>query len=137
MTSVGKSCGPCTLCCKVMEIEELKKPVGSWCSHCEPGKGCTIYGSHPPSCQDFTCQWLLESSMPDEFRPDRARVAVLVADGEGPRLIARCDPSNPTAWQREPMYSTLKAQAHGEQMPAHVAELRKGLAVLWKFPRNP
>lgn len=110
MTDRSKVCGPCTFCCKVMSIEELNKPMGVRCPHQVAGKGCSIYGQHPPSCQAFACQWLLEPAMPHRFRPDLTKV-VLDADSEGQRLIARCDPANPLAWRREPIYSLLKEQA--------------------------
>jgi hypothetical protein len=42
-----RSCGDCTLCCKVMAVEALGKPAGSWCSHCKPGRGCLIYETRP------------------------------------------------------------------------------------------
>jgi Zn-dependent alcohol dehydrogenase len=28
--TANKTCGECTLCCKVMAIEQLAKPVGTW-----------------------------------------------------------------------------------------------------------
>lgn len=50
-----------------MEIEELAKPVGEWCPHCKPGKGCTIYADRPKECADFMCQWLADPILSDEF----------------------------------------------------------------------
>ena len=47
----GKSCGPCTHCCKVLYIEELKKPAGPLCSNCNVGGGCGIYVSRPVSAE--------------------------------------------------------------------------------------
>jgi hypothetical protein len=112
MASPMKSCGSCNFCCKVMEIDELQKPFGEWCGYAKPGKGCSIYGEHPASCQAFSCQWLIEPEMPDEYRPDRTKV-VLTADHDcgHDRLVANCDTNNPVAWRREPMYSLLKKQA--------------------------
>jgi hypothetical protein len=78
-------CGSCSLCCKVMSVEELDKPKNTWCSHCEKGKGCQIYHSpeRPASCQAFTCLWLLTQKLdnpslrlPERYRPDRTRVVV-------------------------------------------------------------
>lgn len=111
MTSpTGRTCGSCTFCCKVMEIEELGKPVGEWCTHCKPGKGCSIYGSRPKECAEFMCQWLADANLPDEFRPDRVRV-MLGGDEWGNRYVARCDPANPMAWQKQPIYGVLKDTA--------------------------
>ena len=43
----GKTCGPCTMCCSVLEIVEMKKPAGPVCAHCRAGGGCGIYPSRP------------------------------------------------------------------------------------------
>ena len=45
--------------------------------------------------------------MPHRIRPDQTKV-VLYTDHDGSRLVARCDPANPSAWRREPMYGALK-----------------------------
>ena len=105
-----KSCGPCTLCCKVLAVDELQKPMGAWCAHCAAGKGCTIYAERPHACRTFECVWLMDPEMPHRFRPDQTKV-VLDQDPEGLRLIARCDPGNPQAWRRNPIYAALKGYA--------------------------
>lgn len=92
-----------------MEIYELKKPVGDWCPHCAVGKGCSIYGMHPPSCQVFACQWMLNLDVPERFRPDRARVVLTAEENPGDiRIVANCDPANSMAWRQEPFYGWLK-----------------------------
>ncbi len=108
--SSGRTCGACTLCCKVLAVDELDKPMGAWCRHCAPGKGCGIYEERPAPCRSFACLWLSDSSVPDDLRPDRSKV-VFDSDSGGRRLIARCDPGHPTAWRREPIYGQLKAWA--------------------------
>ena len=107
---VTRECGACSFCCKVMAIDELKKPNGQWCEHRCSQVGCSIYRRHPASCKSFACQWLLEPTMPHRFRPDRSKV-VLVYEAHEARLVAHCDPSNPLAWLREPIFSLLKQQA--------------------------
>jgi hypothetical protein len=129
MATPQRSCGPCTFCCKVMSIDELAKPVGTWCEHCTPGRGCAIYGQHPQSCRDFACQWLLEPDMPHRYRPDQSKV-VLAAEGDGPRLVAHCDPANPTAWRRNPMYALLKQQARATWGTGATVVAKAGLR-LW------
>ncbi len=106
---MAKSCGSCTLCCKLMDIDELDKQPGAWCSACKPGVGCRIYDDRPEGCRVFSCQWLFEEDMPDNYRPDRTKVVLSCA--EGPVLIANCDPANPLAWKNEPIYSLLKHRA--------------------------
>src|SRR5437879_2108737 len=95
----AKHCGSCTQCCKVMEIKALASPTGAWCSHCKIGSGCTIYADRPEECRVFSCQWLLDPSMPHRLRPDQSKV-VIFTDSDGRRLIAACDPANPLAWKR-------------------------------------
>jgi hypothetical protein len=105
-----RACGTCTLCCKVMGIHELEKPLGQWCPHCKPGRGCGVYDARPGSCRTFTCGWLADPNMPDEMRPDRCKV-VLYFTPNGERMVAQCDPSQPLAWRREPIYGALKRWA--------------------------
>ena len=59
----ARACGDCTLCCKVMAIEELAKPAGQWCRHCKPGRGCLIYDSRPAECSAFDCLWLIDAAV--------------------------------------------------------------------------
>ncbi|HEY8616564.1 YkgJ family cysteine cluster protein [Phenylobacterium sp.] len=106
----AKSCGPCTLCCKVMGVSELAKPGGALCAHARTGRGCGIYESRPQGCRAFECVWLMDPDMPHRFRPDQTKV-VLDMDHEGRRLVARCDPANPLAWRRNPIYAALKGYA--------------------------
>jgi len=124
--SSAKSCGPCSFCCKVLEIAELQKPAGQWCPHARPHAGCAIHGAHPAACRAFACQWLLDPEMPDAFRPDRAKV-VLRMDVEARRITADCEAANPMAWRAEPMYGLLKENArrgwaHGYLVIAKVGQ---------------
>jgi hypothetical protein len=60
----GRTCGDCSLCCKLLEISaerapEVAKPAGQWCKNCvQPG--CSIYDRRPALCRDFKCMWLLD-----------------------------------------------------------------------------
>ena len=110
MAGRPKSCGPCTMCCKVLAVDELAKPAGQACVHVARSGGCTIYAERPQACRTFECVWLMDPEMPHRFRPDQTKV-VLDQDPEGARLIARCDPANPGAWRRNPIYGALKAYA--------------------------
>ena len=105
----AKSCGTCTLCCKLLGITEIEKPAWEWCSHCAPGRGCTIYETRPPSCREFECQWLCEPELPESLKPERSKV--MLTGAAGPILNAYCDPGHPMAWKREPMYSLLQERA--------------------------
>jgi hypothetical protein len=40
----ARSCGTCSLCCKLPYVAELNKPINTWCPHARPGHGgCSIY----------------------------------------------------------------------------------------------
>ena len=69
-----RECGECSMCCKLLGVEELEKPKNKWCSHCKISEGCAIYESRPPSCRNFKCLWIINDKMPEELRPDRAKV---------------------------------------------------------------
>ena len=105
----AKSCGSCTLCCKILGIEEVDTLAWEWCQHCKPGKGCGAYEARPAVCREFECQWLCEPHLPESLRPSKCKV--MLAGTDGPILNAYCDPVDPMAWRREPMYSLLKERA--------------------------
>ena len=102
-----RSCGDCSLCCKVMEIATLGKPPGSWCWNCKPLRGCAIYADRPRECENFNCLWLINPKLGEEWKPNRCKM-VLVTDLDGKRLVAHVDPRQPDAWKRRPYYAMLK-----------------------------
>ncbi len=64
-----RKCGTCSACCTTHGVTELEKPPATPCEKlCE--KGCSIYGQHPQSCQDFKCLWL-QGAFEGWQRPDR------------------------------------------------------------------
>jgi hypothetical protein len=106
--SLGTACGDCTLCCKVMEIEELAKPAGAWCPHCKPGRGCLIYPDRPGECRSFSCLWLLNELLDQHWKPSKSRF-VLTTSEDG--IEIRCDPGFPDAWRKEPYRSEIREWA--------------------------
>jgi hypothetical protein len=109
-TSTPRQCGGCTLCCKVLAIEELAKPSGAWCPHCTPGSGCKIYDTRPEECRSFSCSWLLDPSFPEAWRPDHSKL-VFFPDPDTRNILVHVDPGTPDAWRREPYNSWLRAKA--------------------------
>ena len=104
----GRVCGTCSLCCKLLRIEELDKPAGRWCSRCSVGRdGCKIYDTRPGSCRSFHCLWLINSELGAEWRPTTAKM-VLYYDHPARRLAVHVDPEFPSAWRSEPYYRQLK-----------------------------
>jgi hypothetical protein len=106
----GRECGTCTLCCKVAAVEEFSKPNGVWCHHCTKGRCCSIYQARPSSCRSFYCQWMLQPSLGAEWKPERAKFALVRTDS-GRRLTALVDPGFPSAWRRSPYFEALKRWA--------------------------
>ena len=102
----GRSCGSCTLCCKVLGIVELAKPADKWCPHCDIGKACRIYDTRPPSCRTFHCLWLADDRIGDHWKPDRSKI-VIRPGWNGNSLEVRCDPGHPGAWRKEPYHAEL------------------------------
>lgn len=95
---MSRQCGPCTMCCKVMGVVELKKAPAKWCEHCAVGKGCKIYEEQPETCKEFECLWLYDEQWPEGVRPDRSHV-VMSSTLDEKRLVANVDPSYPNAFQ--------------------------------------
>lgn len=103
----GRSCGECTLCCKLLAIAELAKPRNVWCSHCKPGRGCLIYDSRPRDCATFHCGYLIGADLDEEWKPSKCKI-VLVPEKGVNRIVAFVDPQRPDMWRREPYYTALK-----------------------------
>src|SRR5512145_425278 len=103
-------CGGCTMCCRLMLVEELCKPANTWCAHCKPGNGCSIYESRPQECVTYECLWLKSQRrtepMVAELRPDRSRVILnALEDDSGVR--AHVHPDYPDAWKNGRMGKLL------------------------------
>jgi hypothetical protein len=94
-----RDCGECTLCCRLTEVPELRKPVNKWCQLCT-AKGCSVYETRPQSCRSFYCFWMLSLDVPDELRPDKCGILFEEVPGEN-ILILLVDPDRPNAWRSE------------------------------------
>jgi len=109
--TLARHCDGCTLCCKVMRVDEpLHKPMNVWCRHCVQGQGCGIHETRPQVCRNFHCMWLMDASFGPEWQPERCHM-VLWLDLDGRRLNANVDEDHPGAWLQEPYHSQLKALA--------------------------
>lgn len=106
----GRSCGTCTLCCKVFDVPVLEKPAGQWCSHCQPGRGCGIHETRPQYCRSFHCLWMTSTWLGPEWKPEKSKM-VLTVDPSAHILGVQVDPGAASAWKREPYYGQLKAWA--------------------------
>lgn len=74
----NRECGKCTVCCKVLAIDdpELAKPPGVMCPNCKTGSGCKIYETRPGPCRGFFCGWRVLPDADDKWRPDRIGVMI-------------------------------------------------------------
>lgn len=88
------------MCCKLLGIDELRKPASVWCPHAAVGQGCEIYEDRPASCRKFECFWLKSEILPDAMRPDLIKV-IFVEDKKNHRLSANVDPDRPDAWKAQ------------------------------------
>jgi hypothetical protein len=110
----GRSCGSCTLCCKLFNVPEVATTAGKWCRHCDPGKGCRIHETRPEVCRTFFCGWMVSPGLGPEWKPERSKVIVLLyVINETFWLNAYVDEGNPSAWQRPEIYKKLKQIASG------------------------
>jgi hypothetical protein len=121
-----RHCGSCTLCCKLIPVEEINKAAGQRCQHVKAGKGCSIYERRPISCREWSCMWLKgsEDDRPlDLHRPDRSHYVI----DEVPDIIRAtnnvtgevtqidvmqiwCDPKFPDAWRDPALLAMLERQ---------------------------
>ena len=101
-----RACGSCTMCCKLLHIDELDKPADVWCPHAAPGKGCTIYAERPQTCRTFRCFWLDHAEAPDAWRPDRC--GFVMSRKRHGVLMVFVDHRRADAWRRQPYYGQIK-----------------------------
>jgi len=91
---VVRTCGECTLCCKLSAIQDLPKPAWSLCQFCK-NNSCAVYSTRPKSCRDFTCSWLVDQNIPDNLRPDKIH---MYATSGGEHIVnIRVDNDHPDA----------------------------------------
>jgi hypothetical protein len=103
----GRSCEGCTMCCTLLSIEELDKPRGQDCSHCDIGVGCATYETRPPSCANFFCGYLLNPSLGENWRPLTCGI-VLSFDPETNRILVSVEAARGQIWKQDPYAATLK-----------------------------
>lgn len=104
----GRSCGTCTLCCRLPDIDLFDKPANEWCRHCVAGKGCSIYADRPSVCRDFLCLWMTEEGLDAAWEPSRSHMMVY---RQGLQVTVLVDPDHPGIWRSEPYHSQLQEWA--------------------------
>lgn len=107
-----RSCGTCTLCCRLPEIEAFSKPADAWCVNCAAGQGCAIYEDRPQLCRDFLCLWMTEKDLGPEWEPS---VANMMVYRQGPQVTVLVDPAHSAIWNSEPYAAQLRQWAKAEE----------------------
>jgi hypothetical protein len=102
-----RSCGQCSLCCKLLDVPALEKPKDVWCKHCKPGKGCSIYADRPLMCRAWACGWLTGGDFGEHWYPARAKMVInkVVINGRCDVIV---DPGYPNRWREEPWHSDIR-----------------------------
>jgi hypothetical protein len=104
---VVRGCDGCTLCCKVLAVTALAKPLNTWCPHCKVGGGCGIYETRPPDCRTFHCGYLVMPHLGPEWKPAVSHL-IISSEGSYQRLTIHVDQARPDAWRRQPYYALIK-----------------------------
>jgi len=106
---IGRSCGGCTLCCFLLFIPELNKPKRSVCpnSSCN---GCEVYDSRPQSCRNFTCEWLVNPDIGDDWYPQKSGLVIFFSENNG-QVFLNFHCRDEGSWKKEPYHSQIKFYA--------------------------
>ncbi len=110
-STTSRDCAGCTLCCKVMRVPALDKPMGTWCGHCDVRTGCRIYERRPSDCREFRCGFLTRGDMDESWRPSKSRL-IFVENRADNMFAIHVDPQRPDAWRQEPYHGWLRRFAH-------------------------
>ncbi len=94
------------MCCKLLAVRAMEKPVDVWCRHCAQNKGCGIYETRPQVCRAFLCGYLTDATLNEDWKPVRSKF-VIVPVYEKNCVMIHVDPDFPDAWRREPYHSAL------------------------------
>ena len=133
----GRNCGSCALCCKLLGIAELNKPMGQWCPNCLKSGGCRIYDTRPNECRTFNCEWLVNAQIGDEWQPLRSKMVMHhVNDGGISKLVIHVDPGSPLSWKSEPYYSQLKRWARNAIETNGLINIYLGKKVIVVLPKK-
>ena len=129
--TVNRACEGCTMCCKLLAVPELQKPMGLGCPHVINGQGCGIYEARPRSCRVFDCLWLT-TDLPDYWKPDRSKM-VVAGDETGLVLNIIVDGGSIDVWRKPPYYSDLKGFARQMRWRVQVLTPNEGWVI---FPEE-
>lgn len=133
MPTAARTCGSCSLCCKVYAFVELAKPAGQWCAHFSSGAGCTIHVTRPGVCRAFHCNWIYSPSLGEDWKPNVSRFVMSeLADN----LYITVDESSPQAWRRAPYHNQILSWARAKWQAGRHAVVAVGRTRFVLFPQE-
>jgi hypothetical protein len=117
-----RACGPCSLCCTLLRVDELAKLAGTPCVHQRPGHpegGCAIHPMRPAVCRRYRCLWL-RGSLEAGDRPDLlGAVLDLASRGGFPELVVH--EAEPGSAQRSPRLREI-VERYRSAMPVRILD---------------
>lgn len=139
-----RSCGSCTACCTLPQINEFSKPMFTPCSllkQPDEGGSCSIWDDRPIFCREYNCLWRRGLGK-EEHRPDRLGAMLVASTGyiPGTRFLGvAAHEVHHGALEREGMKALLAEICEGrtvyavrrrrpELEPVMVADARDGKA---------
>ena len=114
-----RACGPCSLCCTVLRVDELRKLGGSPCAHQRAGGGCSIYERRPGICRAYRCLWLA-GGLRDDDRPDLLG-AVLDVVSSGASAWLEIREAAPGSFARSARLQEI-AREYRDSMPVRISD---------------
>ena len=132
----GRGCGGCTLCCKLLGVEELILAPLQWCPRCDTSVGCTAYAERPTECRQFYCQYLLDGALDEHWKPSRCKMVVVLEDFTD-NLVIHVDPDRPHAWRQAPFHTQIRRWAREQARLGRQVVVWQGDRKIMIDPRDP
>jgi hypothetical protein len=124
----GRECGTCNACCvfPLIDSPEIRKASGAVCCHSKP-TGCDIYECRPGLCSRFFCGWRRDTSIPQDWRPDRSGIFITYGtEGVPPQFGGASGPTlmltdNPLKTVRRTDVQNFVANCVAQRVPVFLA----------------
>jgi Fe-S-cluster containining protein len=123
--SAARACGPCTLCCTLLRVDELRKLGGVPCPalrRAPDAPGCSIHPTRPAVCRAYACLWL-SGGLEETDRPDLLG-AILDVATEGLITRLRVHEATPGAYERSARLREI-VEAHRGAMPVRIHDVSR------------
>jgi hypothetical protein len=120
-----RECGPCTLCCTLLRVDELRKLGGVPCRalrRAPAAPGCSIHATRPGVCRAYACLWL-SGGLEEADRPDLLG-AILDVATEGLVTRLRVHEATSGAYERSPRLREI-VERHRGAMPVRICDVSR------------